>query len=405
MSGFVGDLVLCCVLTVVACSEETNQLPVVEPPMAESAACADVEQVRVGYTSYDGPETDELEGSCGGAGAEKVFVFEAPLAARYRVVVTSNETAAVHVRKVCTDPESEVLCAKSNGIVPKLDLSSLADFSAEEGETFFISVDFDNASGPFGLGVLRQDGGCVGEGSLLAGSGSGVKLAIVPCRFAEGERAEFDELALAIADAFSQVEPYRSNMDSLSVYGVGDFSAADLPTDDNYICKDAPVVTSVASSCPFDRVIALAKGGAIATASGVTALVPVSDIYPPWSAPFVALHEVGHALGLRWHPCMDGDVPTDFVPSPLANCAATKVAADEPCAEWAGQEFLDWVLPGDPPFGCFQGCANNLTVYRPWEYDVSFGGSIMCNTYSLSPGFTPVDRKILFDRLQYGADH
>ena len=69
------------------------------------------------------------------------------------------------------------------------------------------------------------------------------------------------------------------------------------------------------------------------------------------------------------------------------------------------QDFLDWVLPGDPTFGCYPGCNNNLDLYRPWMSDTPGNGSIMCHTtLVLEPGFTPVDRKILYDRLTLGAD-
>ena len=252
--------------------------------------------------------------------------------------------------------------------------------------------------------MLRQDGGCSGEGELLAGYGDEVKVVVVPCRFAEDDREEFLAITNGIREAFSVVEPYRSHPELFSLYRVAEFSAADLAPDDNYTCKDAAEIAAVASACPFDRIISLAKGGELSLAGGVTALVAVSAIFAAEGAPSVALHESGHLLGLAWHPCMDGEEPTDFVPRELCNRAATQISQGQPCPEWAGQEYIDWVLPGDPPFGCFPGCNNNLTLYRPWETDVPFQGSIMCHTQSLSPGFTPVDRKILFDRLQYGAD-
>jgi hypothetical protein len=375
-----------------------------EADEAEPEACASAEPIGVGSLFHgDRLESTDLEGSCGGAGAEKVFAFTAPASGHYRAVVLSGAPTTVHVRTVCGRADSEILCESGNTRQPRL--TAVGDFLAGRDERVFIAVDFDGSPGPFSLRVLRQDGGCFGEGEHLLGQGDGVKIVVVPCRFTEDDREEFIAITDEIRDAFSDVEPYRSHPELFSLYRVADFSAAELTSDDNYICKDAAEVAAVASACPYDRVVSLAKGGELSLAGGVTAVVAVSDMFPAAVAPGVALHESGHLLGLDNHPCMDGDEPTDFVPPELANCAASQISPDEPCAEWAGQEYLDWVLPGDPPFGCFLGCANNLTLYRPWEGDVPFEGSIMChNTRVLVPGFTPVDRKLLFDRLRYGAD-
>lgn len=364
-------------------------------------SCASVEPLAIGSLFYDGPGSAEPAGSENDT--KKVFSFEAPTTARYRVVVKSNRTASVEVRTECGRPDSQILYQRGGS--RQWLVSTVGEFSVDEGQEVFITVRFDDFLPPFGIDILRQDGGCVGEGERVAGEGHGVKLVMVPCRFAEEDRDEFHAITENIRRAFLAVEPYRSNPDLFSLYRVADFSAANLPPDQDIACKDAPEIAAAASACPFDRIISLASGAQTALAGGVTALVAVSDLYPAEGAPGVALHESGHLLGLAEHPCMDGDEPTDFVPRELSNCASTQVRPNEPCPAWAGPEYLEWVLPGDPPFGCFQGCNNNLTLYRPWETDVPFQGSIMCHTRDLNPGFTPVDRKILFDRLRYGADY
>lgn len=92
----------------------------------EPEVCANAEPVAVGWKFYDGPDSSELEGSCGGADAEKVFSFKAPASARYRVVVESRGTASVHVRTVCGRADSELLCERDNTRQSRL--SAVGDF-------------------------------------------------------------------------------------------------------------------------------------------------------------------------------------------------------------------------------------------------------------------------------------
>jgi hypothetical protein len=344
-----------------------------------------------------------LQGSCGGAGAESIFYFQAPVTGTYRAVVNSNANVALHLRTVCGRDDAEVAC--NAGPASATGAAAISEVQLVAGESIHVVVDFDGFPAPFSLSMLRMDGGCVADGEHLAGDGKGIKVVIVPCRFDEADKAEFIEITDAIAAGFSNVEPYRSNPDKFSIYRVADFSASGLDPNDNYVCKDSSLVAEVASACPHDRVVALSRGNELSLAGGVTAMVAVSENFPAEHAPGVALHETGHLLGLEAHPCLDGPEPTDFIPPNLANCAATQISQDEPCAEWSSQEYLDWVLPGDPPFGCFPGCSNNESLFRPWQDDAPFSGSIMCHTTRiLNPGFTPVDRKILYDRLVFGAD-
>jgi hypothetical protein len=373
------------------------------PCETEIQACQDAEEIFVGSRFFSGPTSNAIEGSCGGAGGESIFRFVAPATGRYRVFVKSQAHATLHLRSVCGRDDSELAC--ESGPTPQQALAALTEIQLAQDQTISVVVDFDGFPAPFSLSVLRMDGGCFGQGEHLEGEGDGIKVVIVPCRFGQEDEAEFLNISAAIAEAFTEVEPYQSNTDKFSVYRVADFSAANVDPGDNYACKDSSVVAQLASSCPYDRVIALSKGNELSLAGGVTAMVAVSSNFPAQNAPGVSLHETGHLLGLEAHPCLDGPEPTEFMPPNLANCAATQISADEPCAEWSSQEYLDWVLPGDPPFDCFPGCSNNTSLYRPWQGDIPFQGSIMCHTTQvLSPGFTPVDRKILYDRLRLGAD-
>jgi hypothetical protein len=252
----------------------------------------------------------------------------------------------------------------------------------------------------------------------LAGSGSNINFVIVPCWFEGSNRGAFDSASGAISESFTSVEPYKSNLDKFSIYKVSDFRAADILTkaerdgitafdittvdSRRYVCMKDPIIKEIASQCADKNVIviSLANGLAIASTSNGVASIPISVEYPLLTAPSVALHETGHALGLQEHSCIEGDLRIDL-PSLLykpTNCAQKQESENKPCAGWQGEEFTKWVLPGDPKFGCYQVCSNIKQLYRPWK-DAK---SIMCGGENRKNGFTPVERKILYDRLLNG---
>ncbi len=119
---------------------------------------------------------------------------------------------------------------------------------------------------------------------------------------------------------------------------------------------------------------------------------------------YTAIHEVGHTVagfahpstGTQAKPVTSGQEPNNcYLPPQGAN-----IAPQQPCPGWRTADFQKWVLPqdsqGNSPktFGCYKGCADNLNLYAPWT-----GTQMMIRDDNLDYGFSPVERKILADRL------
>ena len=268
---------------------------------------------------------------------------------------------------------------------------------------------------------------------LLVGTGTpSVELTfvIVPCSFSAAEATRFNTLADYAADAFSaniedipggyvkdSIEPYASNQDKFSIWRANDFSGAGIAEGK---CWNNPILHTAADTCGFANIqvisIANNSGEAGGNPSGNFSVVgsgtPSScDIatcpqIPPttcppdappnncswdWAIKYTALHETGHTVyGFR-HTDTDPSVFTGDSALAGPNCSGDPV-----CTEWQGSDFTSWVLPGDPPFGCFEECDQKDNWFRPWE---TIADTLINRDDSLINGFSPVERKIIADVL------
>ena len=119
---------------------------------------------------------------------------------------------------------------------------------------------------------------------------------------------------------------------------------------------------------------------------------------------YTAIHEVGHTFlgfthpspGSQSVPIQADEVPNNcYLPPPLA-----QIDPKQPCPGWEGEAFTRWILPQDAQgsepkhYGCYRGCSDNQALYAPWQ-----GAQMMIRDDGLQYGFSPVERKIIADRL------
>lgn len=296
----------------------------------------------------------------------------------------------------------------------------------------------------------------------LAGTGATLRLAIVPAGYDDrvpAQRAEFEGIARTIAEGFASTEPFASHMDRLIIQRVDDYRGRAL---DPWSCAplwhNASLIQA-AAACDHTHILVVPRrsgcvGGHPAGNYSMAGPghCPAGDCDPDQIV-FTTMHELGHTLAGFAHVCYPGDprnaewdqeirtAPPIFLPwsttgasvgaqtdvsvdgnaqairpplprTALRNAVQSKEAQagdtplncgvgfegdeDSPCREWQSPEVLRWVLPGDPPHGCFQGCDDQAAWYRPWPHAEP---AVMCRDDAMKNGFTPVERKILFDLL------
>jgi len=246
----------------------------------------------------------------------------------------------------------------------------------------------------------------------LMGHGSNINFVIVPCRFEESDKIIVHSIVNDIVEDFERTEPYKSNLDKFSIYLAEDYErTSKLDTDDKWTCTEDLKIIEVVKECVDENlvIISLGKGPTMATSRNGIAVVPISEQYKHSDSGWVALHESGHVLGLAEHSCHEplgklysadlSHINQITGQSYIANCGVTQISENEPCEEWQTEEYSKWVLPNDPNFGCYEICGNNENYFRPWE-DGNLG--IMCQGAASKVGFTPVERKMLYDRLVDG---
>lgn len=260
----------------------------------------------------------------------------------------------------------------------------------------------------------------------ILGSGNNVNFVVVPCLFKESESARFDYYADEIADTFREIEPFSTSLDLFSVYKVGRYDPELIFDDYTEDCRaHTAKIREIAMTCPVDQIIVVAKDSG--EASGGYNMVVVPSGIPPcasdgrcpdWHGSAddvvkpVMLHELGHALGNFPHTC--GGNPELLVPADPGfhnpACGEIQVSADQPCAEWNNPEYLKW---GD--MGCYPGCGDagvkvvgGVTVrkggahsdrFKPWPTSVN----VMCSDRYLVNGYSPIEKKVLSDKLATGG--
>ncbi len=256
-------------------------------------------------------------------------------------------------------------------------------------------------------------------------------MAIVPAGFDDGNPDDvnnFEALAQTIANGFATTEPYASNQDDYSIFRADNYIGKDVDTQSDSMWYNQTLIQA-AGVCDYNQIIVIAHssgwaGGAPGNYSVVGSGTPptcdpttCTGTGCPWTPScswdenisYTALHETGHTFaGLR-HTCYPesseqkqlgeleriSEIAIQQADDPV-NCGVQYPGShDLPCNEWNQAPFLNWVLPGDLNFGCYSGCDDNANWYRPWNTNTS----IMCIDLNLENGFTPVDRKMLFDVL------
>jgi len=274
--------------------------------------------------------------------------------------------------------------------------------------------------------------------TALAGSGNVVRIAIVPAGFDNaktGDVADFGRLANIIAQGFKDIEPYKSNLDKFTVYRADDYSGKDVNTESFDVWYN-PILINAASVCNWNEIIVIARNSGWAGGNGAGYYSVVGSGTPPscdqntcsgTSCPFTptcswdydiaytALHESGHTISNLRHTCYPLSsqalqlAQIEKVSETYTEVLFGESEEEDPincgvgfqgdpllvCSEWDNPDYLNWVFPTDQHFGCYQGCDDHSNWYRPW-YDLT---NIMCRDDELENGFTPVDRKIIYDTM------
>ncbi|MBK8050737.1 MAG: hypothetical protein IPK16_28685 [Anaerolineales bacterium] len=286
--------------------------------------------------------------------------------------------------------------------------------------------------------TVAQNPACV----TLGGYGSYLRFVIVPAGF-YGDNAtdvaDFQRLARKIADGFAAVEPYKSYPNRYTVYRADDYRGAIINPRSNDVWYNATLIAA-AGVCDYDQIIVVARnsgwaGGALGYYSVVGSGTPptcnrstCTGVDCPWTPTcswddniaFTALHESGHTVGGFRHTCDPAtqqveiarlaamerlelpEQPRTSVSSPY-NCGTQYTGSStNPCAEWNNVQYLDWVVVGQPTFGCYATCGDRNDWYRPWNG----APTMMCLDYNLVNGYTPVERHELGHPLGviYGVD-
>jgi regulation of enolase protein 1 (concanavalin A-like superfamily) len=265
----------------------------------------------------------------------------------------------------------------------------------------------------------------------LAGTANYPRVVIVPAGFDgtnQGDLDKYEKLASDIVNGFVTTEPYASNMDRITFWRLDDFRGVDIDFS-TYEVWYNPDLIDAADTCDFNQIIVITNNsGWAGGAPGIYSVIgsgtpdtcdpitctgedcPPANLGCSWdlSVPFTALHETGHTFaGLR-HTCSSySREAQDFFDreyNPMnsiraddpINCG-TQFSGDEnlTCTDWDSPMFYDWVLEGDTNFGCYPVCDDHNEWYRSWDTNQN----IMCRDDLLVNGFTPVDRRLLFEFL------
>ena len=121
----------------------------------------------MGITGNSTNNPTAVSGSCGGAGAEQVVVFNPPADGAYCLSTQGSQfSTALYVREaVCSDASAEIACGTSRSVRPGMSTTSFAtvDIDVQSELTYYIFVDGLSAgsSGPWALSL--SSGTCDGE--------------------------------------------------------------------------------------------------------------------------------------------------------------------------------------------------------------------------------------------------
>lgn len=277
--------------------------------------------------------------------------------------------------------------------------------------------------------------GCV----HLVGSGSFIRIAIVPAGF-DGANADdvadFKRLAQVIADGFAATDPYASGLSRFSISRVDDYRGATIDPRSDQVWYNSALIAA-AAACDYNQIIVIAHnsgwaGGApgfySVVGSGTPATcnpVTCTGVDCPFTRScswdeniaYTALHESGHSIaGLR-HTCdparqqveirqlnamelLAPYITNSALHDDPINCGIAFGGNEHvPCTEWNNQRHRGWGLPADPEFGCYAVCDDRPQWYRAWNAVPN----IMCIDMALENGFTPVERKLLGDKMGLAA--
>ncbi len=172
----------------------------------------------------------------------------------------------------------------------------------------------------------------------------------IGCNYNADELPQFISDVDKHANALLSTVPFSSNKNKINVRRLNRFGLACTVATDNIIRTSLPTVTFLASRCPNDQTIVLARN-AVWSGTSFEKIAMVSSDYPQ-----ISIHEFGHSFG----SLADEYISKGGSPKPGEYPGGPNCDINSTCSSWTG-------TPEDQ--GCYVGCTY-ASWYRPSEDSV-----------------------------------